>query len=78
MHPKWQFNAGFTEEDEVYNPPYEETDAEHDRRTRRALDFIFATDSSACISITAHGGSMYVPLLSHISPSLHCNTSAQY
>ncbi|KAI9574378.1 histidine phosphatase superfamily [Boletus coccyginus] len=54
--PKYYFEEGFTERDELWTPDYRETYGDIDRRARHVLDMIFHNDTEQFISITAHGG----------------------
>ncbi|KAK4705994.1 hypothetical protein P7C70_g195, partial [Phenoliferia sp. Uapishka_3] len=55
-YPTFEFEEGFTEEDEMWKADWREAHADVDVRIRKALDEIFATDQSTVISITAHDG----------------------
>lgn len=56
--PEWEIEEGFTEEDELWKVDHRETDAEHDARTRRLLDDIFANDRHVFLSFTSHSGAI--------------------
>ncbi|KDN37147.1 hypothetical protein RSAG8_10356, partial [Rhizoctonia solani AG-8 WAC10335] len=59
MYPGFDFEPGFTEEDELWTPDHRETVAEIDRRLKVALDEIFGfllSKNDIFISITAHSG----------------------
>lgn len=62
-YPKFEFERGFTEEDELWTADYRETPAEQNVRTRRFLDALFESDWDASptkrqtyVSVTAHSG----------------------
>ena len=50
------FEAGFAEEDELWEVDRRESDADIDSRVREALDEIFAVDGEEIVSITSHSG----------------------
>lgn len=56
--PKWRIEHGFTEEDELWQEHHRETWAEHDVRTRRLLDDVFANDDHLFVSFTSHSGAI--------------------
>lgn len=56
--PEWEIEAGFTEKDELWQADHRETDAEHDVRTQKLLDDVFAHDGHSFISFTSHSGSI--------------------
>ncbi|CED82588.1 Predicted phosphoglycerate mutase [Phaffia rhodozyma] len=55
-HPGWDIEPSFTEQDQLWNPVYEETRVIQALRIQQMLNNIFATDDSTYISITAHSG----------------------
>ncbi|CAE6444339.1 unnamed protein product [Rhizoctonia solani] len=59
MYPEFEFEPGYTEEDELWTPDYRESVAEIDSRLKLALDEIFGSllsENDIFISITAHSG----------------------
>ncbi|KAK4122269.1 phosphoglycerate mutase [Parathielavia appendiculata] len=56
MFPFYQFEEGFTEEDELWRADEAETDAAFAVRAKEVLDDVFTTDPKTWISITAHSG----------------------
>lgn len=56
--PDYTFEAGFTENDELWKADERETDAAQTLRLHKALEEIFADDDSTFISITNHSGSI--------------------
>lgn len=56
--PKWRIEHGFTEKDELWREHHRETWAEHDVRTRRLLDDVFAHDDHLFLSFTSHSGAI--------------------
>ncbi|KAF2767646.1 phosphoglycerate mutase-like protein [Teratosphaeria nubilosa] len=57
--PRWEFEEGFTEADELWLPDHRETHEEIDGRTRRALDGIFGEEGDEAVvvvSTTTHSG----------------------
>lgn len=46
--PEYGFEAGFTEDDELWTPDYRETHGDIDRRARHVLDIIFQNDREQC------------------------------
>ncbi|ODV63772.1 histidine phosphatase family protein [Ascoidea rubescens DSM 1968] len=59
VYPEFEFEDGFSEEDELWDPYFYESNEAHDVRSHRFLDDIFANDSSAFISVTSHSGTIY-------------------
>lgn len=56
LFPDWEFEEGFTENDELWDGVTAETDDANDARSKKWLDEIFSSDSSTWISITSHSG----------------------
>lgn len=56
--PEFQFEAGFSEEDLLYDPKTRETNEERNRRLACLLDDIFTHDDNVFISLTAHSGAI--------------------
>ncbi|QRW23965.1 hypothetical protein RhiXN_10289 [Rhizoctonia solani] len=59
MYPEFEFEPGFTEEDELWTPDHRETVPEIDKRVKSALDEIIGSllkKEEIFISITAHSG----------------------
>jgi len=58
-HPGYEIEEGFTEEDELWDPVYRETDEAHTYRASLLLDDILSrvrSEDGSYISLTAHGG----------------------
>ncbi|CAE6480594.1 unnamed protein product [Rhizoctonia solani] len=65
MYPEFEFEPGFTEEDELWTPDHRETVQEIDDRLKVALDEIFGLllgKSDIFFSITAHSGTIAAAL----------------
>lgn len=58
--PECNFETTFSEHDELWNAEYQESEAQQALRIQGALNELFATDSNAYVSITAHSGVMWV------------------
>ncbi|CEJ56085.1 hypothetical protein PMG11_02308 [Penicillium brasilianum] len=56
--PRYRFEPGFTEEDELWDPKVREADEHRDRRLLDLLNDIFATDENVFLSLTAHSGAI--------------------
>ncbi|KAI1861666.1 uncharacterized protein JN550_010736 [Neoarthrinium moseri] len=56
LFPWYQFEAGFTEHDELWNGTYAETSAAQAVRSKRVLDDVFSGDEHTWISVTSHSG----------------------
>ncbi|EME46202.1 hypothetical protein DOTSEDRAFT_86814 [Dothistroma septosporum NZE10] len=57
--PRWEFEGGFEEEDELWLPDHRETHDEHDARTTELLDEIFETNEGKTVmSLTIHSGAI--------------------
>jgi broad specificity phosphatase PhoE len=54
--PTYTFEDGFSENDTLWEALHGETDVDQDIRSKKVLDDIFLSDSSAYISITSHSG----------------------
>ncbi|KAG6335892.1 hypothetical protein ID866_3201, partial [Astraeus odoratus] len=54
--PRYLFEDGFTEEDELWKPDVRETWAGIDARARAVLDSLFNGNQHQFVSITTHGG----------------------
>ncbi|ORY82331.1 histidine phosphatase superfamily [Leucosporidium creatinivorum] len=54
--PTFSFEAPFSEHDELWGPDYQESNGQQPLRLQQFLNWLFATDSSSIISITAHSG----------------------
>jgi hypothetical protein len=54
--PSYTFEAGFAENDTLWEALHGETDTDQDIRSKKVLDDVFLTDSSTYISITSHSG----------------------
>lgn len=55
---EYRFEAGFSEEDLLYDPEVRETNEERDQRLACLLEDIFVNDESIFISLTAHSGAI--------------------
>ncbi|KAI8186378.1 putative phosphoglycerate mutase [Colletotrichum sp. SAR 10_65] len=53
-YPKYIFEPGFTEEDQLWKADQFETTESHVARKQQVLDEIFSTDSSQFVSLTVH------------------------
>ncbi|KAJ1300361.1 hypothetical protein OPQ81_005180 [Rhizoctonia solani] len=65
QYPEFDFEPGFTEEDELWTPDHRETVPEIDKRLKLALDQIFGSllnKNDIFISITAHSGTIAAAL----------------
>lgn len=56
--PGYRFEAGFSEEDLLYDPKTRESNEERNRRLACLLNDIFANDYNVFISLTAHSGAI--------------------
>lgn len=56
--PRYRFEPGFAEEDELWHSKVRESDEHRDRRLRELLDDIFATNENVFLSLTAHSGAI--------------------
>jgi len=56
--PNFGFEDGFTEEDELWGPVWQETPEQQKVRLRTMLDSLWERDGEVFISITAHGGTI--------------------
>ncbi|SLM41213.1 Histidine phosphatase superfamily, clade-1 [Lasallia pustulata] len=57
-HPTYDFEYGFTEDDELWRADVRETDPALDTRMRELLDDVFSHDDSTFISFTSHSGAI--------------------
>lgn len=57
-YPEYQFEAGFSEEDKLWDPKVRESNEHRNDRLRGLLDDIFTHDESTYISLTAHSGAI--------------------
>jgi broad specificity phosphatase PhoE len=57
-YPGFNFETGFSEEDELWGPIYQETSEQQIIRLRHVLDSIWENYPVTYISITAHGGTV--------------------
>ncbi|KAK1596662.1 phosphoglycerate mutase [Colletotrichum navitas] len=53
-YPKYMFEPGFTEEDQLWKADRFETTEEHVARKQQVLDEIFSTDANQFVSLTVH------------------------
>lgn len=56
MFPSYEFEAGFTELDELWRAHESETGDAEDVRAKAVLDDVFRTDDKTWLSVTAHSG----------------------
>lgn len=56
--PAYQFESGFAESDEFWDPNRRETDLEVSSRLQAFLDDLFEHDENAFISLTTHSGAI--------------------
>lgn len=57
-YPEFEIEAGFAENDELWDPDRRETPGEHVVRIKKLLDDVFSTDDAELISFTAHSGTI--------------------
>lgn len=57
-YPEYRFEAGFSEEDKLWDREVRESDEHRTERLRGLLNDIFAHDESTYISLTAHSGAI--------------------
>jgi broad specificity phosphatase PhoE len=57
-YPTYTFEAGFAEDDPLWNPITRETDSAEDARSKVVLDDVFSNDSNTYISVTSHSGTI--------------------
>ncbi|KAL7410167.1 histidine phosphatase superfamily [Mrakia frigida] len=55
-YPGWNFDASFTEHDQLYNPTYQENGGAQSLRLQQQMNELFSSDDSTYVSITAHSG----------------------
>jgi broad specificity phosphatase PhoE len=67
LYPEWPFEEGFAENDPLWVPDLQETNAAMVVRARSAMDDIFGADGKTHISISSHSG-MIASLLECKSP----------
>ncbi|KAJ6096324.1 hypothetical protein N7486_007070 [Penicillium sp. IBT 16267x] len=56
--PEYQFEPGFSEEDQLWDAHKRETNEERNERLAKLLDDIFASDENVILSLTAHSGAI--------------------
>jgi broad specificity phosphatase PhoE len=54
--PTYTFEAGFAENDTLWEALHGETDVDQDIRSKKVLDDVWLSDSSTYISVTSHSG----------------------
>ena len=54
--PSYKIEAGFSEDDLLWEALHGETPTDQDIRSKTVLDEVFSTDDSTYISITSHSG----------------------
>ncbi|CAG8248841.1 unnamed protein product [Penicillium salamii] len=57
-YPHYRFEAGFEEDDLLWDPKIRESDHHRNKRLRNLLEDIFSTDESTYLSLTAHSGAI--------------------
>lgn len=57
-YPDYEIEAGFTENDELWEPDNRESSNEHIPRIRKLLKDIFEDDSENAVSLSAHSGAI--------------------
>lgn len=57
-YPEYKFEAGFPEEDMLWDPKVRESNEHRNDRLHNLLNDIFARDESTYISLTAHSGAI--------------------
>lgn len=59
-YPEWPIEAGFTEDDELWQADHRETHAEHDVRTVALLNQVFEMEGkdASVLSLTSHSGAI--------------------
>ncbi|KAK7538880.1 phosphoglycerate mutase [Phyllosticta citricarpa] len=57
-YPSWDFEAGFAEDDLLWNSHTRESSTQQVARLKTLLDDIFASDNSTFVSLTSHSGSI--------------------
>ena len=57
-YPAYNIEAGFAENDELWDPEARESDLALDTRLKRLLDDVFKHDDSTFISLTSHSGAV--------------------
>lgn len=58
MFPNFEFEAGFTESDQLWRADESETEEAFAVRAKAVLDDVFRTDDKTWLSITAHSGAI--------------------
>ena len=56
--PEYQFEPGFEEDDQLWDPKTRETNGERNVRLGALLSDIFANDDNVILSLTAHSGAI--------------------
>ena len=57
-YPHYRFEAGFEEDDLLWDPKTRESDDHRNERLRSLLEDIFSNDENTYISLTAHSGAI--------------------
>ncbi|CAG8280316.1 unnamed protein product [Penicillium salamii] len=57
-YPHYRFEAGFEEDDLLWDPKIRESDDHRNKRLSSLLEDIFSTDESTYLSLTAHSGAI--------------------
>ncbi|TVY90161.1 putative phosphoglycerate mutase, partial [Lachnellula willkommii] len=57
-YPNWPFEAGFKEDDPLWDAEHRETNEAMDMRLRQALEDVFSNDKNTYISISSHSGAI--------------------
>jgi broad specificity phosphatase PhoE len=58
IYPHYTFECSFSEDDQLWGPVYQETDAQQAVRLRRVLNEIWEREEATYISVTAHSGTV--------------------
>ncbi|KAI2792865.1 putative phosphoglycerate mutase [Penicillium oxalicum] len=56
--PRYRFEPGFTEQDELWDPKIRESDELRNKRLKDLLRDVFASDENIFVSLTAHSGAI--------------------
>lgn len=57
-YPNWPFEAGFEEDDPLWDAEHRETNEAMDIRLGQALGDVFSSDKNTYISISSHSGAI--------------------
>ncbi|KAM7198811.1 Phosphomutase-like protein 3 [Rhypophila sp. PSN 637] len=75
-YPKYKFEEGFTEQDEIFTGKTIESASGQSARVRKFLDDIFAADKSTFISVVTHGVNVgpLLEVIGHRNPKFNLTT----